>query len=341
LLDNWLAIEGNGEIVVNAAKYLGAGLAMGLGAIGAGVGEGYNAGEAAGAIARQPAVSGDLVRTMLVGQAIAETSGIFALVVAFMLMFAGPQHMGTEVAGAYVGAGLAMGLGALGTGVGAGITGAHAAAGIGRNPEARGSIMVTMLLGQGVATTPAVFALLIAMILVFCQQFHLFLGSSLETTAAALGAGLCMGAGAVGAGFGTGWAAGGACEGTARASTPEARRSVTVMMLLGQAVATTPSVFALLVAVILAFCRQFNIFTQDTIPMAAAALSAGLCMGFGGIGPGIGTGIAAASASEGVGLRPDANTALTRTMLIGGAVAQSTSVYALVISFILIFVVKM
>jgi F0F1-type ATP synthase membrane subunit c/vacuolar-type H+-ATPase subunit K len=148
----------------------------------------------------------------------------------------------------------------------------------------------------------------------------------------------------LGPGLGTGQAAGGACDGAGRASTDDARRDVTVMMLLGQAVATTPAVFALLVAVILAFGEQLlklgvgaEGITVDSLPTAAAVLGAGIAMGAGGIGPGIGTGMAAGSASLGVGLNPKANTDLTRTMLIGGAVAQSTSVYSLVIAFILMF----
>jgi ATP synthase F0 subunit c len=331
------------ESAVSGSRVLGAGMAMGFGAIGAGVGEGYDAGEAVEKISRQPAVAGELTRTMLVGQAVAETSGIFALVISLMLMFSEPEEAGLEVMGAYLGSGLAMGLGALGTGVGAGIAGGQAASSIGRNPGTRRSVMVTMLLGQGVATTPAVFALLIAMILLFAQQFGLFMGNSVEAACAALGAGLAMGLGALGPGLGTGQAAGGACDGAGRASSDSARRDVTVMMLLGQAVATTPAVFALLVAVILAFGEQIlklgvdGASTVDSLPTAAAMLAAGIAMGAGSIGPGIGTGMAASSASRGTGLNPKTNTVLTRTMLIGGAVAQSTSVYSLVIALLLLF----
>ena len=85
---DWLSQ--NSHQVVAGVQYLAGGIAMGFGAIGAGVGEGINAGEAGDQSANQPAVHGELVRTMLVGQAIAETSGIFALVVAFVLLFGSP-----------------------------------------------------------------------------------------------------------------------------------------------------------------------------------------------------------------------------------------------------------
>jgi F-type H+-transporting ATPase subunit c len=72
---------------VRAFALLGAGLAMGLGAIGPGVGEGYVGGQACSAIGRNPNEAGLLTRTMLVGQAVSESTGIYSLVVALLLIF--------------------------------------------------------------------------------------------------------------------------------------------------------------------------------------------------------------------------------------------------------------
>ena len=72
---------------------------------------------------------------------------------------------------------------------------------------------------------------------------------------------------------------------------------------------------------------------------AAAFMGAGICMGFGAIGPGVGEGIAAAKACEGVARNPKESGLITRTMLIGQAVAESTGIYSLVIALLLIFVV--
>ena len=80
-----MAIEG--VVIIKAAAYLGAGLSMGLGAIGPGVGEGMAAAKACEAIGRNPAEAGVLTRTMLVGQAVTESTGIYALVVALLLLF--------------------------------------------------------------------------------------------------------------------------------------------------------------------------------------------------------------------------------------------------------------
>jgi F-type H+-transporting ATPase subunit c len=64
-----------------------------------------------------------------------------------------------------LGAGLAMGLGALGPGVGIGILGFGAMQALGRNPEARGPIMTNMLIAIGLCEAIGIYALIVAIIL--------------------------------------------------------------------------------------------------------------------------------------------------------------------------------
>jgi len=80
-----MAIEG--ADLVKAAAFVGAGIAMGIGASGPGVGEGFAAGKACEAIGRKPEEAGLLTRTMLVGQAVSESTGIYSLVIALLLLF--------------------------------------------------------------------------------------------------------------------------------------------------------------------------------------------------------------------------------------------------------------
>ena len=68
---------------------LGAGMAM-IGGLGPGIGEGYTAGKACEAIGRQPEAQADVTRTMIMGIAMAESTGIYALVIALILLFANP-----------------------------------------------------------------------------------------------------------------------------------------------------------------------------------------------------------------------------------------------------------
>ena len=73
--------------IATAAKYLAAGICMGIGAIGPGIGEGITAAHALDGMARQPEMQGALLRTMLLGQAVAESTGIYSLLIAIVLLF--------------------------------------------------------------------------------------------------------------------------------------------------------------------------------------------------------------------------------------------------------------
>ena len=77
-----------GEALIIAAKAIGAGLCMGIGAIGPAIGEGNAVGKALEGMARQPEASSDLRTNMILGCAITETTGIYSLVIALLILFA-------------------------------------------------------------------------------------------------------------------------------------------------------------------------------------------------------------------------------------------------------------
>ena len=134
------------QSIVELSAYIGGGIAMGLGAIGAAIGEGYTASEANVAIARNTEISGDIFKNMLVGQAVAESASIFALVIAMLLLFLDIEMANMLRAAALLGAGLCMGLGAIGAGIGSGFPGGQTCLGISRQPEATSSLTTNMLI---------------------------------------------------------------------------------------------------------------------------------------------------------------------------------------------------
>lgn len=72
---------------VDAAKILAAAFAVGLGAIGPGIGIGIVASGALQSIARNPDVSGQITTNMFIGIAFAEALAIFGLVISLILLF--------------------------------------------------------------------------------------------------------------------------------------------------------------------------------------------------------------------------------------------------------------
>ncbi len=319
------------QTLIQTATFAGAGIAMGLGAIGAAIGEGYTAAQANIAVSRNPELSGDLLKNMLVGQAVAESASIFALIIALLLLFINSSDSAMIHAAAFLGAGLCIGFGAIGSGIGAGIAGGQACLAIVRQPAITNRITTNMLVGSAVSQDPAIFSMVVALILIFIDfsQTALYPG-----WAALIGASISTGLAATGSGYGCGLAAGACCEGISRQ--PDSVGTATTTMLVGQAVGQTPAIFGLLVSFILLF-KSFPESTTLSAPMAL--IGAGLCMGLGGIGPGIGNGMAAEGAVRWVSRRMEHASDLMRIMLVGQAVSQSTAIYAMVISLVLIFVV--
>lgn len=76
------------EAIMIAAKAIGAGLCMGIGAIGPAIGEGNAVGKALEGMARQPEAASNLRTNMILGCAITETTGIYSLVIALLILFA-------------------------------------------------------------------------------------------------------------------------------------------------------------------------------------------------------------------------------------------------------------
>jgi F0F1-type ATP synthase membrane subunit c/vacuolar-type H+-ATPase subunit K len=275
-------------------------------------------------------LSGDIFKAMLVGQAVTESAAIFALVVSIVLLF---TNMGPSIVNIAVvfSAAICMGLGALGAGISSGLPTASACTGIMRQPQIKERLNTNMLIGAAVCQTPAIFTLVVSFLLIFTN----FSARPLNPTwAAVLGAGLSSGLGSLGCLLGCGLVAVSSCKGVARQ--PSMASELTNIMLLGQAVTQTTAIYSLLVS----FIMMFKVFEpSDSIAPAAALLGAGICMGIGAIAPGLGEGIIAKKAIEWIGKNKKAALDITRVMLVGQAVTESTGIYSLVVALMLIFII--
>ena len=78
------------KAIILAGCAIGAGIAL-IAGIGPGIGEGYAVGKSCEAISRQPESKGEVTSTMLLGCAIAETTGIYGFVTGLLLMFVVPR----------------------------------------------------------------------------------------------------------------------------------------------------------------------------------------------------------------------------------------------------------
>ena len=77
---------------------------------------------------------------------------------------------------------------------------------------------------------------------------------------------------------------------------------------------------------------------EEAIVKAACAIGAGLCTGLGAIGPALGEGNAVGKALEGMARQPESADILRTNMILGCGITESTGIYSLVISLLLLFV---
>lgn len=75
---------------------------------------------------------------------------------------------------------------------------------------------------------------------------------------------------------------------------------------------------------------------RDWIAMISV-LTAGLTIALGSIGPALGQGRAVAQALDAIARQPEAASTITRTLFVGLAMVESTAIYCLVVSLILLF----
>ncbi len=312
-------------------RYLGAGIALGLGGIGAAFGMGIAAGQAAEGMMRQPARQGNMLRTMLIGQAVGGSPSVFALVIGLLILLVPFSAEGGRLAAMLIGAGLSVGLGCFGSGWGCGYPAGAACDGLARNPRQGGQITSLMVVGQAVAQSPSVFSVVVALLLLFVP----LPSAGMAAIGICIGAGIATGAAALGPGLGSGCTAGGAVEGVSR--WPETRGLMLRTMLVAQAVCQTPAIFGLLIAFVVMFAMPD---LPSNIIGLATVLGASISVGLGGIGPGIGSGIAGDSGCRASAARPRHSALILRTLLIGQAVSQSTAIYGLLIALTLLMVIN-
>lgn len=169
--------------LAQAVVFMATGLCIGIGSIGSGIGSGIVAHEAMEGIARNPSAQGQVMLFMLIGQAWAQTGGIFALVISLLLINSGgfaelssasDPHLWSLIPvsageifniGRYLGSGLAMGFGAIGSSIGIAFVAGMACKALSMAPEANTKIKTAFFVGSATAQSPTIFSLIVSLIL--------------------------------------------------------------------------------------------------------------------------------------------------------------------------------
>lgn len=150
---------------------------------------------------------------------------------------------------AYLGAAFSVGLASIGAGFGEGYVAGKATHAMMRQPKSRDYLLRTMLISQALAETGAIFALLIALLILFGNVKEGV--NTLPALISVFGAGVVMGLGCIGTGIGIGYTGGKACSGIGR--NPRQTKLITRTLFVGAAVAESTAVYSLVIGLLLLF----------------------------------------------------------------------------------------
>ncbi|MDD3646826.1 MAG: ATP synthase F0 subunit C [Candidatus Gracilibacteria bacterium] len=289
-------------------NYVGPGLAVGLAGVGVAIGQGILAKKAMEVMGKSPAMITFYLTVTILGIALVESAVIYGLVVAFTLLDATTLPLYTSI-----GAGTAIGLAGLGAGIGEGQLIAGALSAMDRNPQIKGKIMTFMVLFVALVEVTAIYGLIVAFSII--EK-----GASFEPMYA-LAAGLAIGLAGVGVAIGRGYMSEKSLE--VMGQNPKMISFFLTVSILGVALIESAAIYAMIVS--------FTIL--DFTGATAAAMAAGLAIGFTGLGAGLGEGLLIKGAMESINRSPETKGKIMAFMVLFVALIEVVAIYGLIVSF--------
>ena len=300
---------------------------VGLTALGSSYGGGIASKSALLSIDQQPKAKDFIVRTLLIGLALIETSTIIGLLVTFYIMKQTSSIQNIYQAIATLGASLAIALPSMVVAYSSARALRQTTPAIARQPFFARKIINLMILTQSLIQTPVIFGFILSMIIL--GNVHL-----VTTSGQAFGflaSGLCLGIGVMGPTYGLGTFAGSVCQSVGKAR--HAYSKLLTFSLVGGAVIETPNIFALVVSVLIAHLSK----TPATGLLASVVfISAGLCTGLGTIGAGVTSGMIAAKTANKIADDIEQYGAYSRMCMLAQGLVDTNALYTLIVSLVIL-----
>ena len=299
---------------ISLTASIGAGLAIGLAGLGAGVGEWRLIAGALSAMDKNPDMKNKIMTFMVLFIALVESAAIYGLVIAFNILGHESFTLGFDgvVPEAFLGMGLAVGLAGLGVAIGEGILAEKAMQMMGQREKMITFFLTVTILGIALVESAAIYGLVVAFD-VLSKDLALW---------AATGAGAAIGFAGLGAWVGEGILVSGAMSAIAR--NPQIKWKILTFMVLFVALVEVTAIYGLIIA--------FQISGAETLD-PLVALWAGLAIGVAGLGVGIGRWYLSEESLKTMGKNPKMISFLLTVSILGVALVESAAIYALIVSF--------
>lgn len=305
-------------------------LAVAINALGAGIGQGLTSATALEAINRQPSARDDIMKTAVLSMALIETAAVMGTFIAFVLLLGQPVMQLTWYAGiAELGIACAICLPGLVLGIASAFPAKEACMAVARQPFFAQNIIRFMLIILSLIQTPIIFGMIVALF-INNQRIEI---QTLRESFRLIASGIAIGLGSIGPAIGLASFAKTACRSVG--INRDAYTKLLTFSFISQAIVETPIIFAFVISITLLFI--IPPLADENIVNGIALLAAGICTGIGTFGAGISSGFTAAQACKEIGIKPDSYSILSRTSLFAQGLIETSTIYAVLISLLLIF----
>ncbi len=310
--------------------YITIALMVSVNAIAVGIGEGFASLAAIDASHKQPGARADILRTNILGSALIETSAIFGLLVAIILLLFSPEEGQTLIIGiSELGICAAICFSGAVLGIVSGFPTRAACYAIARQPFIAQKITGFMIMTQALIQTPIISALLVAIFIKGQSTSITTISDSLRL----LASGLCVGLGSIGPGIGLALFAQTAIAGIG--INKKAYNKLLSFTLLSEVIIETPVIFCMVISIMLLFVVPQ--FATENYVKGICYIAAAICTGLGTIGPGIASGKSASAACTQIAYHPEKYSNLSRISLISQGLIETVVIYSVLVSVGLLF----
>lgn len=316
-------------ILANIIHYFAAVIAISLGALGGGISQGMAGYGTILAMLRQPMCNDEASRAMIVGLALIE-SGVIISLVTTLIMLIGTTPVNTlSTAFAELGIAFAVGCAALSISIASSQVVKACAQAISRQPLFAPKIFTFMLLTQSIIEAPIIFAFIIGLIIKSSITPEINIGLGLKLFAS----GAVLAFGCIGPAIGQAIFAKAAC--TSIGLNKDGYNKIFPFTLISEAVIETPVIFSLLFSFIILLTKFPTDNAKQLLP-CIMLFSAIFCLCAASIGAAISIGKISAISCLQVAKSTNNYGIMLRTNLLTVAFIESTLIYALIISLLLV-----
>lgn len=301
-----------------------------LGSLGGGIAQGIAGFSSIKSLMRQQLGSEETSKAMVVGLALIESGVIIALVTTLSsLLMRGDKSLAQGVGFAELGISLAVGFAALSISTASSMVVKACTTSISRQPLFASKIFAFMLLTQSIIEAPVIFAFILGIIIKTNLNDFMTVIQGLKF----LSAGILFAIGCVGPSIGQAIFAHAACNSIG--VNKHAYNKIFPFTLICEAVIETPVIFCLLLSLVMVYTNIPTTFIDSYVPFLIF-VAAVFCLAVGSLGAAISTGRISAKSCMQIVSNEHAYGSIIRTNLLAIAFIESTLIYALIISLLLV-----